>query len=90
MSEINVTPLSFDAQERARLHEALDMALNMPDVHGLYINVTTFGVEDMQTVGLVLGQIDKIEIVEASMLACKNALEKMDAHQADLAREPRH
>lgn len=89
MSEIDVTPLSLDAQDRARLHEALDTALNMSDARGFYFSFTTFGVQYTESVGLVLGRVGKIEILEASVSGCKNVLEKMDAYQADLAREPR-
>lgn len=89
MSDIDDTPLSLGAQDRARLHEALDTALNTPDGRGLYINVITFGVEGTQAVGLVLGQVSPSDIIKASAGSCKHVIEKMEAYQADLAREPR-
>lgn len=89
MSEIDVTPLSLGAQDRARLHEALDTALNTPDARGFYFSFTTFGARDTQTVGLVLGQVGTTEIVESSVRSCKHVIEKMEAYRADLAKEPR-
>ena len=89
MSVIDDTPLSLGAQDRARLHEALDTALNTPDARGFYFSFTTFGVQYTESVGLVLGRVGSTEIMEASVQSCKRVLERMAAYQTNLATETR-
>lgn len=89
MSEIDVTPLGISAQDRARLHEALDTALNAPDARGLYISFTTFHEDDTQSCGLILGRVNPADIVDASVRGCQRIIRQMAYYRADLARGPR-
>lgn len=89
MSDNNITPLSVSVQDRVRLHEALDTALNAPDARGLYISFTTFHEDETQSCGLILGRVNPVDIVDASVRGCQRVLEKMAAYRADLAREVR-
>ena len=89
MSEIDVTPLGIGAQDRALLHEALDTALNALDARGLYISFTTFHEDDTRSCGLILGRVNPVDIVDASVRGCQRVLEKMAVYRAGLARGPR-
>lgn len=89
MSEIDVTPLGIGAQDRARLHEALDTALNAPDARGLYISFTTFHEDDTRSCGLILGRVNPADIVDASVRGCQRIIRQMADYRADLARGPR-
>lgn len=89
MSEINISPLGIGAQDRARLHQALDTALNAPDARGLYFSFTTFHAEDSQSCGLVLGKVSPVDIVAASVRGCQRVLRQMADYQDDLTKGPR-
>lgn len=89
MSEIDTTPLSIGAQDRARLHEALDTALNAPDARGLFISFTTFHEDETRSCGLVLGRVNPVDIIDASVRGGQRILRQMTDYRADLARGPR-